>query len=155
MLKCQAIGNLGGDPELRYSANGNAILTFNVASNGRTRSADGEWVDRTEWVRCRVIGIRAESLSTMLHKGARIYADGRLEARPWTTREGEIRAGLELLADVVEFMSPRDDQHRTARPERHSVPLGAGSAGQPVGAGAGRRDSRSGSADDPEVDLPF
>jgi single-strand DNA-binding protein len=130
------------------------MLTFNVASNFRQKVGD-EWQDRTEWVRVRVLGKRAETLSEHLVKGARVYADGRLEARPWTTREGEIRAGLEMVADVVEFMSPRQDgggsdgetrrSEGAARPER-----------RPVAAGAGRA-SRATPADDRVdlEDLPF
>jgi single-strand DNA-binding protein len=155
MLRVSVIGNLGNDPELRYSSQGNAMLTFNVASNGRERRADGEWQDRTEWVRMRVLGKRAESLANLPSKGSRLYADGRLEARPWTMREGEIRAGLELLAETVEFMSPRSDlsvgdeeikrSGTAARPER-----------QPVAAGVGRT-SRTAPAEDVSYldDLPF
>src|SRR5688572_19001212 len=105
MLKLTIIGNLGIDPELRYSANGSPFLRFNVASSYRTRDAGGEWQERTEWVRVTVFGARAESLSQYLRKGTRVYASGRLEARPWTDREGQVRAGLEVMADDVEFTS--------------------------------------------------
>ena len=63
MLKASVIGNLGNDPEMKYSAGGAAFLRFNVASNFRTRSAEGAWEDKTEWVRCTVFGQRAESLA--------------------------------------------------------------------------------------------
>ena len=73
MLKCQIIGNIGGDPDLRYTANGQARLSFTVASNGRTRNAAGEWVESTEWVRCTVFGQRAEALGQRLTRGTRVY----------------------------------------------------------------------------------
>jgi hypothetical protein len=66
MLKAHLVGNLGQDPELHYSAEGRPVLTFRVASNYRTRTQEGAWEDRTEWVRVRVVGQRAESLSTLL-----------------------------------------------------------------------------------------
>lgn len=107
MLSCHCIGNLGNDPELRYSASGSPFLRFNVAANFRARNQSGEWEDRTEWVRVTVMGQRAETLANHLKKGSRVYVHGRLEARPWTSQQGELRAGLEVVADTVEFMSSR------------------------------------------------
>ncbi len=115
MLKATIIGNLGADAEMRYSANGAPFLRFNVASNYRARSPEGEWQDRTEWVRVTAVGQRAESLGQYLRKGTRVYVEGRLEARPWTDQQGQVRAGLEVIANAndVEFMSSRaDDEAR-------------------------------------------
>lgn len=110
MLKANLIGNIGGDPDLKYSSAGSPFLRFNVASNGRVRDAQGNWQDETTWVRVTVFGARAEKLAEMLKKGLRVFVDGRLEARPWTDQQGNVRAGLELVASDVEFMSPRDSQ---------------------------------------------
>jgi single-strand DNA-binding protein len=109
MLKATIIGNLGGDPDMRYSASGAPFLRFNVASNYRTRTPEGEWQDRTEWVRVTVFGQRAESLAPNLHKGTRVFVDGRLEARPWTDQQGQVRAGLEVVATDVVYMSTRSE----------------------------------------------
>lgn len=109
MLKLSVIGNIGSDPEMKYSSSGQAFLRFNVASNGRTRDQSGNWQDSTEWVRVTVFGKRAESLANLLKKGTRVYCDGRLEARPWTAQDGSVRAGLELIASDVEFASSRQD----------------------------------------------
>ena len=117
MLSCSVIGNLGNDPEMRYSAGGSPFLRFNVAANFRARTPEGEWQDKTEWVRVTVTGQRAESLSQHLKKGSRVYVDGRLEARPWTDQQGQVRAGLEVVANEVQFMSARaqDDEQRGGR----------------------------------------
>jgi len=112
MLKATLIGNLGNDPDMRYSASGSPLLRFNVASNYRTRTPEGEWQDKTEWVRVTVTGQRAESLGQYLKKGSRVYVDGRLEARPWTDQQGQVRAGLEVVANEVQFMSSRADDER-------------------------------------------
>lgn len=109
MLKAQIIGNIGGEPNMQYSANGQGFLRFNIASNYRTRSQSGEWEDKTEWVRVTVFGKRAESLSSLLKKGMRVFADGRLEARAWKDDNGNARPGLELLANDVEFFSTRNE----------------------------------------------
>ena len=114
MLNASIIGNLGGDPEMRYTSSGSPLLRFNLASNYRVKGQDGEWTDRTEWVRVTVFGKRAETLANLLRKGMRVYVDGRLEARPWTSRDGDIRAGLELTASDVEFFSPRSDDSQPA-----------------------------------------
>lgn len=109
MLKGTIVGNIGSDPQSQYGQGGQAMLRFNVASNGRTRGPDGEWKDETTWVRVTVFGKRAETLQQHLRKGTRVYVDGRLEARPWTDQQGQVRAGLELMASDVEFMSSRQN----------------------------------------------
>lgn len=109
MLKLSVIGNLGGDPEIKYSASGTALLRFNVAANYRAKNEQNEWSDKTEWCRVTVFGQRAESLASLLSKGQRVYVEGRLEARPWTAQDGSIRAGLELVANDVEFFSPKNE----------------------------------------------
>lgn len=115
MLKATTIGNLGNDPELRYSASGSPFLRMNVAANYRARNQSGEWEDRTEWVRVTVMGQRAETLANHLKKGSRVYVEGRLEARPWTDQQGQVRAGLEVVASEVQFMSARGDDQPAAR----------------------------------------
>jgi len=126
MLNASLIGNLGGDPDLQYSASGSAFLRLNVATNGRVRTQAGEWEDRTEWVRVTVFGQRAESLSTLLKKGTRVYVSGRLEARPWTGKDGQEKAGLEVVAETVEFMSSRqDDDAPRQQPARAARPAAA------------------------------
>lgn len=116
MLKASLIGNLGADPEMRYSASGSPFLRFNVASNFRSKNQAGEWEDRTEWCRVTVTGARAERLGEMLKKGSRVFVDGRLEARPWTDSRSEIKAGLEVMADSVEFMSSREQDAGQRQP---------------------------------------
>jgi single-strand DNA-binding protein len=100
MLRAQLIGNIGTEPEMKYTAAGQSLLTFSVASNYRTKNQSGEWVDKAEWVRCTVFGKRAETLAQYLHKGSRVFVDGRLEARPWENRDGQPVAGLEITADT-------------------------------------------------------
>jgi single-strand DNA-binding protein len=136
MLKASVIGNLGNDPELRYSPTGAPTLRFNAASNFRARTPEGEWEDRTEWVRVIVFGQRAESLAQYLKKGMRVFVDGRLEARPWTDRENRVRAGLEIVAQDVEFISPRqaDDEGQQDGGDamvRDTLPRAAGTASAP------------------------
>lgn len=122
MLKASVVGNVGNDPELKYTAGGTALLRFNVASNYRSKNQDGEWEDRTEWLRVAVFGQRAERLGEHLRKGMKVFVDGRLEARPWTTNGGELRAGLEVMANDVEFMSQRQQEDGHGRPLGAAIP---------------------------------
>src|SRR5215210_7430653 len=129
MLKASVIGNIGGDPQLQFSPSGQPFLRMNVASNYRVRTPEGEWQDKTEWVRVTMFGQRADRLAGMLKKGMRVYADGRLEARPWTDRAGAVRAGLELVANDVEFAGARqgDDDDQATRAsviDEHRAPTG-------------------------------
>ena len=160
MLKTQIIGNLGNDPELKYSAAGAPVLRFSVASNSRVKAEDGTWSDATEWVRVTVFGTRAESLGQYLKKGSRVYVDGRLEARPWTDQQGQARAGLEVMANEVQFMSSRADDERAGSGRQE----GGGPQDRPAPPGSsGTQPSRSTTPRDrPEPedageleDLPF
>ena len=141
MLKASLIGNLGSDPELKYSPEGRAFLRMNVACNFRARNPAGEWEDRTEWVRVTLFGQRAETLAQYLRKGSRVYVHGRLEARPWTDQQHQARAGLEVIANDVQFMSPRADGEERTR--------------QPGAAGGGRPRSDDAAEFGPEDDIPF
>lgn len=118
MLKATTIGNLGSDPEMKYAASGSPFLRMNVAANFRARNQSGEWEDKTEWVRVTVMGQRAETLAPYLKKGSRVYVEGRLEARPWTDQQGNVRAGLEIVANEVQFMSPRAQDDERSAPAR-------------------------------------
>lgn len=164
MLKASIIGNIGNDPDLRYSANGVPLLRFNVASNYRTRTQEGEYQDRTEWVRVTVVGNRAESISPYLKKGMKIYVDGRLEARPWVDQQEQIRSGLEVMANEIQFVSPREDgqgqsQQRQALTsgygERESAPAQRGREPVTANQAAPRQQAQQTSFDDDVDNLPF
>ena len=158
MLKLSLIGNLGNDPEeLRYSADGRAFLRFNVAGNYRARDQGGEWQKKTEWVRVTVFGPRAEFLSQYLRKGSKVYVEGRLEARPWIDNQQQPRAGLEMVANDVEFMGSRADEEGLDQPRAATGPTREAPSGvAPAPRSAGGAGGRPAPAEDPDLeDLPF
>ena len=104
MLKAQIIGNIGGEPNMQYSANGQGFLRFNIASNYRTRSQSGEWEDRTEWHRVVILGKSAESLRDYLKKGKQIYVEGRIETRSWDDKDGQKKYMTEIIAETVQLL---------------------------------------------------
>jgi single-strand DNA-binding protein len=109
--KMMIIGNLGADPELRYTPSGKAVTNLRVAVNDRSRGADGEWVEETMWIGVEVWEQQAERLAEQLRKGNKIYAEGQLRAREYEARDGQKRTALELrFARVVNLeRRPRDE----------------------------------------------
>ena len=103
--KLIVVGNLGRDPELRYTPQGTPVCTFSIASNERRKaSGAGEPQDITTWFRVTVWGKQAETVSKYLTKGRSVYVEGRLHAEEWTDKEGKTRHSLELNATDVQFI---------------------------------------------------
>lgn len=97
------VGNLAGDPELRFTASGHAVANFTIAQTPRTRNQQsGEWVDdETLWVRASVWREAAENVAETLTKGTRVIAHGRLRARSFETKDGQQRTNWELDVDEI------------------------------------------------------
>lgn len=97
------IGNLSGDPELRFTSGGHAVASFTIAQTPRTFNRESnQWVDdETLWVRCSVWRDVAENVAETLSKGMRVIAHGRLKARSFETKEGQQRTNWELDVDEV------------------------------------------------------
>lgn len=107
--KVMLIGNLGRDAELRWTRDGTAVATLNLAVNEVWRDKNGEKKERTEWVRVVIWGKAADALAEWLRKGRQIYVEGKLQTRKWTDKEGNIRYSTEVRADHVTLLgSPRD-----------------------------------------------
>lgn len=102
MNKVILMGNLGQDPEIKYSQAGNAILNMRLATTERRKVGD-QWEDHTEWHSIVMFGKRAESLNRILNKGDKICAEGRLQTRSWEDKEGNKRYSTEIIVDDVEL----------------------------------------------------
>jgi single-strand DNA-binding protein len=101
--KVMIIGNLGRDPEMRYTANGNAVTNFSVAVN-RNYSADGERREETEWFRVVAWNKLAELVQAHLQKGRKVYVEGRLATRSWDGPDGQKHYMTEVIANQVLFL---------------------------------------------------
>ena len=100
-------GNIGGDPEIRRTQSGMAILSFRMAVNDRRKNPQsGEWEDYCNWIGVAVFGKRAESLSNLLHKGSKIAVDGKLRYSEWQS-DGQKRSKVEIIADDVELLGDK------------------------------------------------
>jgi single-strand DNA-binding protein len=101
--KVMLIGNLGADPEMRYTANGTAMVTFNLAVN-RSYMSESERKEETEWFRVVVWQKLAELVQAHLTKGRRVYVEGRLTTRSWDGPDGQKRYRTEVVANQVLFL---------------------------------------------------
>jgi len=99
------VGNLGKDPELRYTPQGTAVCSFSVATNEKKKDKSGELQDVTTWFRITLWNRQAENASKYLTKGSPVYVEGRLRVEEWTDRDGNNRYTLEVQGSDMQFIS--------------------------------------------------
>ena len=140
------IGNLGRDPELRFTQGGQAVCNFTLATTERFGGRDGGAPqERTEWHRIVVWGKQAENCAQYLAKGRSVYVEGRLQTRDWEDKEGNKRRSTEITALLVQFLGgPRGAGG--GAPAGAAPASGGGSYGEPSGAET---------APPPDDDIPF
>jgi single-strand DNA-binding protein len=105
--KVLLIGNVGGDPEMRYTPSGKPVTSFRMATNYVYTTSSGERREETDWFRVTVWGKQAESCNQYLSKGKQVYVEGRLHARSWEGQDGQARTSLEVTANRVFFLDRR------------------------------------------------
>jgi single-strand DNA-binding protein len=109
------VGNLGRDPEMRYTPNGTPVTSFSVATNRKYTASDGQMRDETLWFRISVWGKQAETCNQYLSKGQKVLVEGTLIGdenggpRIWVGQDGKPRASFEVRAQTVRFLSRRDE----------------------------------------------
>jgi single-strand DNA-binding protein len=152
--KMMIIGNLGADPELRYTPSGKAVTNLRVAVNHNFRGADGEWQKETQWFNVEVWDQAAERAAEQLRKGNKVYAEGRLRTREWEGQDGQKRTSVEIRADRVLSLERREPGEGFGGGGMTDVPMETGApAARPRGAAA-----PSGAREEPFVDvddIPF
>jgi single-strand DNA-binding protein len=135
------IGNLGGDPEVRYTPSGSAVANFNVATSESWKDKNtGEKKERTEWHRIVVWGKLGELCGEYLSKGRQVYVEGRLQTRSYDDKDGVKRYMTEVIATDVQFLGSKES-----------------GGGRPAGGAAPPRDSFGGPGAPPPADddIPF
>lgn len=150
--KIMIIGNLGRDPEMRYTPNGKAVTQFSVAVSHSRPDGQGGWIDDgTDWYRVSVFGDRADRAAEQLRKGNRVFVEGRFKSREFEGKDGEKRTSLDITADNVISLE------RRGRDDDGGSFTGAPSGGAPssLGGPGGPGGTRP-PADDTDIDdLPF
>jgi single-strand DNA-binding protein len=151
MNKCQIIGNLGADPEMRYTQSGTAVCNFRVAVNSSKKNAQGEYEEVTEWFRCVTWEKQAENANEFLRQGSKVYVEGPLQSRPYTDKDGNERTSTEINVKELLFLSSRDDQGGGQQPQQSS-----GQRPAPQARPQSRPAQRSAPADYDDLDdVPF
>lgn len=137
------IGNLGKDPEVKYSKGGNAVCTLRVACTERVKEGD-EWKDHTEWIDVVTFGKTAENAGQYLAKGRSVHVEGGIRTRKWKDKDGNDRYSTEVVCRNLMFLGGKDGGggSKPARPAR-SKPAGGGG------------DDYAGGDDFIDDDLPF
>ncbi len=102
--KIMLIGNVGTDPEMRFTANGNPVTSFRVATSRTYTTSEGERRQETEWFTIVAWKKQAESCNQFLNKGQRVYVEGSLRTRSWEGRDGQKRVTAEVIANRVLFL---------------------------------------------------
>ena len=109
--KCIFIGNLGRDPEMKYTASGEAICNFSIACTESWKDKQtGEKKEMTEWVRISFFGKLAEICGQYLKKGSQVYVEGSMRTRKWTDKDGQERYTTEIRGDVMRILGSKDSQ---------------------------------------------
>ncbi|MGI6657605.1 MAG: single-stranded DNA-binding protein [Desulfobulbus sp.] len=101
------IGNLGADPEIRYTQSGTTVATFNMATTERRKGQDGQLQEFTEWHRIVAWQRLAEICGEYLSKGSKVYIEGRLQTRKWKDQNGNDRYTTEIVARDMRMLTPR------------------------------------------------
>lgn len=116
-MRLTAIGNLGQDPDLRYTRNGKAVANMSVAVNEQWNDKDGVKQERVEWVRCVLWGALADVAKQYLHKGDAVYLEGRLQTREWDDRDGGKRKTTEVVVSNLIMLGGRNNRQDVEQPE--------------------------------------
>ena len=123
--KMMIIGNLGADPELRYTPSGKAVANLRVAVNDRYRGQDGEWQEETHWFRVELWEQAAERAAENMRKGHKVYAEGQLRPREFEGKDGEKRTSLEIRFARVQSPSSGATRVRAATRAASARPVAA------------------------------
>ncbi len=117
--KVMLIGNLGKDPEVRYTTSGTAVASFSLATSEKFKNKNGEWEEKTEWHNITLWGRLAEIAGEYLAKGKTVYIEGRLQTRKWQDRDGRDRYTTEIVGEKMQMLGARGEGGRpgAGRPE--------------------------------------
>ena len=126
------IGRAGNDPEMRYTPSGTPVTSFSLAVNNSRRDEKGEWTEDTEWFRVTSWERQAESVNQYLAKGRRVFVDGRLSTRQYTSSSGEARTSLEVRAFKVVFLDSPGGESTGAGAPTEAQSYSVGPSGPPV-----------------------
>lgn len=151
--KVMLLGNLGKDPEVRYTASGKAMATFSLATSFTWRDQDGNDQERTEWHRVVAWGRLGEICGEYLSRGKQVFVEGRIQSRDWEDQDGNKRTTVEIIATDMIMLSGGGGQNRESRDSDERPKKQPPTKPRPEGGGKG--DSRRYDPPPPEDEIPF
>ncbi|MCZ8116257.1 MAG: single-stranded DNA-binding protein [Lysobacteraceae bacterium] len=131
------VGNLGNDPEVRYSQSGSALTTISVATSESWKDKDGNMQERTEWHRVKFFGRLAEIAGEYLKKGRQVYIEGRLRTEKYTDKAGVEKYSTDIIADEMQMLGGNPGMGGEGGGERAERPARSGGGGYGGGGGRG------------------
>ena len=152
------VGNLGKDPEMRYTQNNTAVCNFTVATTDNwTDKQSGDRQERTEWHNIVAWSRLGEICGQYLHKGKQVYVEGRLQTRKWQDRDGKDRWTTEIVANTMQMLGRKDDFESGAAPRGPAQAQGQQAQGQQAQGGSefNAPPAPAQAAPDDDDDLPF
>lgn len=158
------VGNLGKDPEIRYSASGAAIANITIATSDSWKDKQtGEKQERTEWHRVVFFNRLAEVVGEYLKKGSQVYVEGRLQTRKWQDKEGQDRYTTEIVASEMQMLGSRGGMGDSGGYDQSNYGQSSGGGGRPAPAAApapapaapAAPQGNSGGFDNFDDDIPF
>ena len=102
------LGNLGKDPELRYTPSQVPVCSFSLATSERRKDSNGQWSDHTEWHNVIAFGKTAENCANFLKKGRQVYIEGKIQTRKWQDKEGKDQYTTEIIGNTVQFVGAKE-----------------------------------------------
>lgn len=142
--KAMIIGNLGQDPDVRYTQSNTAVANLSIATSERYKDKSGEWKENTEWHRVVAWGRTAEICQEYLKKGSKVYIEGPIQTRKWEDKDGQTRYTTEIKALTMTMLDRKSDNGGGA-------PAGNNQGSKPVSSNVSLGDN----LDDIDDDLPF
>ena len=144
------VGNLGRDPETRYTTGGEAVTNVSIATTDTWKDKAGEKQERTEWHRVAFFGKLAEIAGEYLKKGSQVYVEGRLQTRKWQDKEGQERYTTEIIADRMQMLGGRAGAGGGGGGEPPPERERSSGGGKPGSAAPAKKN-----VDDLDDDIPF
>ena len=149
------LGNLGRDPETRYTTGGDAVTNLSIATSEQWKDKSGEKQERTEWHRVVLFGRQAEIAGEYLKKGRSVYIEGRLQTRKYTDKDGVEKYSTEIVGDRMQLIGGGREGGSGGDTEFASAPSGGGArresgGGKPASGGGAKKN-----VDDFDDDIPF
>lgn len=120
--KVIVLGNVGRDPEVRYTPAGKAVCNLSIATTSYSKSEGGDKQESVEWHRVSLFDRLAEIAGEYVKKGKPVYIEGRLRTRKWQDKDGKDNYTTEIMADSMQLLGGRDDGDRQERQERSAPP---------------------------------